>query len=77
MTVHLVNLSNPMMMKGPLREFLPLPPQQVTIRLPEGQKSRTVKLLASGQTPRVQQTNGQIRLTIPSILDHEVVCIDF
>src|SRR5215470_10538476 len=27
MTVHLVNLSNAMMMKGPIREFLPLPPQ--------------------------------------------------
>jgi Hypothetical glycosyl hydrolase 6/Beta-galactosidase trimerisation domain len=76
MTVHLVNLSNPMMMKGPLREFLPVPPQQVSIRLPEGKKSRGVKLLASGQTPRVQQTGGVIRLTIPSIVDHEVVAID-
>jgi hypothetical protein len=76
MTLHLVNLTNPMMMKGPVREFLPLPPQQVTIRLPEGRKSRGVKLLASGQTPRVQQTAGQIRLTIPSIMDHEVVAID-
>jgi hypothetical protein len=36
-----------------------------------------VKLLASGQTPRVQQTAGQVRLTIPSIVDHEVVAIDF
>jgi hypothetical protein len=77
MTVHLVNLTNPMMMKGPLREFLPLPPQQVTIRLPQGQKGRAVRLLATGQTPRVQQNSGQIRLTIPSILDHEVVAIDF
>ena len=75
-TVHLVNLTNPMMMKGPLREFLPLPAQQVTIRLPEGQKSRGIKLLVSGQTPRAQQAAGQIHLTIPSILDHEVVAID-
>ncbi len=43
MTVHPVNLSNPMMMKGPLREFLPLPPQQVTVRLPEGKTGRAVK----------------------------------
>jgi len=76
MTVHLVNLTNPMMMKGPLREFLPLPPQQVTIRLPEGRKGRAVKLLASGQTPHVQQTVGQIRLTVPAIVDHEVIAID-
>jgi hypothetical protein len=74
--VHLVNLTNPMMMKGPLREFLPLPAQQVTIRLPEGQKSRGIKLLVSGQTPRAQQSAGQIHLTVPAILDHEVVAID-
>jgi hypothetical protein len=49
----------------------------VTIRLPEGQKGRAVKLLASGQTPRVQETAGQIRLTVPAIVDHEVVAIDF
>jgi hypothetical protein len=77
MTVHLVNLTNPMMMKGPLREFLPLAAQRVSIRLPEGRKSRGVKLLVSGQTPHTQQANGQIHLTVPSILDHEVVAIDF
>ena len=76
MTLHLVNLSNPMMMKGPVREFLPLPAQQVAIRLPEGRKNRGVKLLVSGQTPRVQESNGVVRLTIPSILDHEVVAIE-
>ena len=44
MTVHLVNLTNPMMMKGPFREFLPLPPQQVSIRLPDGKKARQVSV---------------------------------
>jgi hypothetical protein len=77
MTVHLVNLTNPMMMKGPIREFIPTPPQQVTIRLPEGQRARKVQLLVSGQSPRVREANGSISLTIPSILDHEVVAVDF
>ena len=36
MTVHLVNLTNPMMMKGPLRETIPVGPLTVRIRLPEG-----------------------------------------
>jgi hypothetical protein len=66
-----------MMMKGPLREFLPLPAQQVTVRLPEGKTCRAVKLLASAQTPRVQLGTAQVRLTVPAILDHEVVAIDF
>ena len=76
MTVHLVNLTNPMMMKGPLREFLPTPPQNVSVRLPEGAKAKKVQLLASGQTPRVQESNGTVSLTIPSIVDHEVIAID-
>jgi hypothetical protein len=77
MTVHLVNLTNPMMMKGPIREFVPTPPQQVTLRLPEGQRARKVQLLASGQSPRVRETNGSLSLVVPSILDHEVVAVDF
>jgi hypothetical protein len=76
MTVHLVNLTNPMMMKGPLREFLPTPPQKVSIRLAAGTKVKKVQLLVSGVTPRVEEANGGISLTIPSILDHEVIAIE-
>ncbi len=73
-TVHLVNLTNPMMMKGPIREFIPTPPQKVAIRLPG--KAKKVQLLVGSQTPRVQESNGILTLTIPSILDHEVVAVD-
>jgi len=76
MTVHLVNLSNPMTMKGPLREFIPAPAQQVSYRLPEGRRARRVQLLVSGSAPRVREANGTLSLTIPSILDHEVVAVD-
>jgi hypothetical protein len=75
-TVHLVNLTNPMMMKGPIREFVPSPPQKVAIRIPGGAKPRKTQLLVSGQAPRVQEANGVVTLTVPSILDHEVVAID-
>ena len=77
LTVHLVNLTNPMMMKGPIREFVPVPPQKVTVRIPDGRRARRVQLLVSGRTPAVREANGRITLTIPSILDHEVVAIDF
>ncbi|MCX6629099.1 MAG: beta-galactosidase trimerization domain-containing protein [Candidatus Solibacter sp.] len=76
MTVHMVNLTNPMMMKGPVREFLPTPPQKVGIRMLAGTKVKKVQLLVSGVPPRVQESNGTISLTIPSILDHEVIAID-
>ena len=75
-TVHLVNLTNSMMMKGPIREFIPTPAQQVGVRLPEGKKARKVQLLVSGRAVQVREGNGRVSLTIPSILDHEVVAID-
>jgi Hypothetical glycosyl hydrolase 6/Beta-galactosidase trimerisation domain len=76
MTVHLVNLTNPMMMKGPIREFLPAPPQKATIRVPPGHKARKVQLLVSGVEPQVTEANGTVTLSVPSILDHEVIAID-
>jgi len=74
-TVHLVNLTNPMMMKGPVREFIPSPPQKVSVRL-NGRKAKKVHLLVSGHQPHVQESNGAITLTVPSVLDHEVIAID-
>ena len=77
MTVHLVNLTNPMMMKGPLRELIPSGPQKVRISLPAGVRPQTVRLLAANQTPRVERTPGYLTVIVPSILDHEIVAIDF
>ena len=39
-TAHLVNLTNPMMMKGPVREILPVGPQKVRLKLPGGATAR-------------------------------------
>jgi len=76
MTVHLVNLTNPMMMKGPFRELIPIGEQQVRIRLPEGKTARRVRLLSNGSTPAVQSASGSITVMVPSVLDHEIVAVD-
>ncbi len=76
MTVHLVNLTNPMLMKGPYRELIPSPPQRVRVKLPPGARPRNVQLLAAGQTPPNRVTNGWVELTVPSVLDHEIIAID-
>jgi len=77
LTVHLVNLTNPMMMKGPLRELLPLPEQRVRIKQPEGTKPVKVHLLVGETAPRVEHAPGYVDVTVPLILDHEVVAVDF
>lgn len=68
--------NGPLMMKGPIREFVPTPPRSVSIRPPNGRKARKVRLLVSGQAPRVQEASGSVSLTIPPILNREVVAID-
>jgi hypothetical protein len=75
-TVHLVNLTNAMMMKGPARELIPIGPQQVTVRLPEGVRAKSVRLLRGGQAVPPRESGGLLSLTVPSVLDHEVVAID-
>ncbi|HUR17047.1 MAG TPA: beta-galactosidase trimerization domain-containing protein, partial [Candidatus Limnocylindrales bacterium] len=76
LTVHLVNLTNPMMMKGPLREVLPIGPLTVRIQLPAGLRARKVHLLTAGIEPRVQSAGTSIVVTVPSVEVHEVVAID-
>lgn len=76
MTVHLVNLTNPMMMKGPFREFIPVGEQRVRLRLPAGKKASKVQLLVSGREPDFRETGGYLEVLVPSILVHEVVAID-
>ena len=76
MTVHLVNLTNPMMMNGPFRELIPITEQQVKVRLPDGKKPKRVQLLNGQESPEFEASDGYISLSVPSILDHEVVAID-
>jgi hypothetical protein len=77
MTVHLVNLTNPMMMKGPLREVIPTPAQQVSILIPEGRRVTKVRLLVAGGPAHYRQDRASIHLGVPSIGVHEVVALDF
>ena len=46
------------------------------VRLPEGTRAKKVQLLVSGRAPRVVESAGRLALTVPSILDHEVIAVD-
>lgn len=74
---HLVNLTNPMMMKGPVRELVPSPPQKVRVRIPKGQTVKDVKLLVNPLVPRSSVTNGVVEVDVPPFELNEVVAIDW
>jgi hypothetical protein len=76
LTVHLVNLTNPMMMKGPFRELIPVGEQRVTVQLPAGAKARKVQLLVAGRELPVAQDGPRLSVTVPSVRDLEVVAVD-
>ena len=75
MTVHLVNLTNPMMMKGPFRELLPVS-EQVSIKVPQGVKPEEVHLLVSGKKVTPRLLDNKVLITVPQITDHEIIGID-
>ena len=77
MTVHLVNLTNPMMMKGPLREIDPGRPRARAHPARPARGRAEVQLLTARTTPRVDDDNGTLVVTVPSIDVHEVIAIDF
>jgi hypothetical protein len=76
MTVHLVNLTNPMMLKGPLREVFPIGPLRLRVRMPGGLEPRAVRLLTDGATLPIDQSGNVLSLTVPTVGIHEVVAID-
>ena len=76
MTIHLVNLTNPMMMKGPFRELIPVD-ADIIIRIPVNSEVKGVKLLVRDESPQFITKAGQIILSVPQITDHEIVALDF
>ena len=75
LTLHLVNLTNPMMMKGPFRELIPVD-AEVQISLPSNIKVKNMKLLLRGEAISHKIEGGTISISIPKIEDHEIVGID-
>jgi len=76
MSVHLVNMTNPMMMKGPFRELIPVD-AEVSIKVPEKVKVTGVHLPMREKDPQYTFNNGRIALKVTQISDHEIIGIDF
>jgi hypothetical protein len=75
-TIHLVNLTNPMAMKGPYRDFFPVGPHTVRLRLPGDVQAKRARLLAADRDIAIERSGGTLNVAVPSILDHEVVAIE-
>jgi hypothetical protein len=76
LAAHIVNMNNPMMMKGPYRELMPAGPYTVSLVVPPGAKVGAVKLLESGIVAKTSRQGDRLVVEVPSITLHEVVAVD-
>ncbi len=77
MTLHIVNLTNPMMMKGPVREIIPVAGQRISLRIPAGKRVSRARLLVAARDVPYRTERDTIFLETPPIGLHEVVAVDF
>jgi hypothetical protein len=58
-------------------EFLPIAQIPVRVRIPEGRTARSATLLRSGLSLPFSARDGWLELTVPHVLIHEAVRVDF
>lgn len=75
LAVVLNNLSNPMMMKGPIREVYPAGRQEVSIAIPSGKSFGGAELLVAGGEAPASVADGRVTVVVPSISTIEVVYV--
>ncbi|MFC5830318.1 family 10 glycosylhydrolase [Nonomuraea insulae] len=71
--VTVVNLTNPMAMRGAIRETLPLPPQTVSVALPPGKKGATARLLVAETDVPATVRDGRVEVDLKDVGLIEVV----
>jgi hypothetical protein len=75
-TIHLVNLTNPMAMKGPYRTFFPVGPHTIRLTLPSDLNPIHARLLVAETDVDFSRSGSVLTVRVPSILDHEVVALE-
>ena len=69
----IVNLTNPMMMKGPVREVFPIGTQRVSVAVPEDKQALRARLLVRDEEARLTVSGGRAVIEVPGVDLLEVV----
>lgn len=77
LAVAMVNLSNPMMMKGPVREVYPVGRQTVSIAIPPGRRVASARLLVAQAAAEAQTSGDRVDVAVPGIDLLEVVHVSW
>jgi hypothetical protein len=71
------NLTNPMMMKGPIREVFPIGPVTLSIAIPAGRSVDQVRLGSSGESLRHQSGDGRVTVTLAELATLDAIQVDW
>lgn len=75
LVLHLVNLTNPGAWRSPVHELIPAGPFTVRVRLPEGLRAHSARLLVAGVECALARRGPMAHFQIERILGHEVAVI--
>jgi hypothetical protein len=73
--LHLLNYTNPNMLRGWFTGTYPVGPQKVRAELPEEIRSDHVELLRAGIRVPVKRAGRAVEFTVPAVNDYEVAVI--
>jgi type 1 glutamine amidotransferase len=76
LTAHMVNLTNPMTMKGPVRELIPSQPQKIRVRIPAGKRVKSARFLVSTAPVKYRVAGGVIEADVPPFELNEALAVD-
>ncbi len=73
--IHILNYTNPNMLRASVREFYPIGPLEVSFTPPAGATVRQTRALKAGTDLPFRMESGKIRLVLPSVESYEVIAL--
>ncbi|PYT17678.1 MAG: hypothetical protein DMG59_06665 [Acidobacteria bacterium] len=73
--LHMLNYTNPNMLRGWFRETFPIGEQHVRMELRDGTRVAKVQTLRAGATLRHTETRGSIEFVVPRVEDYEIAAV--
>jgi hypothetical protein len=74
--LHLVNLTNAGTWRAPVDELIPIGPLDVKVRVRDGIRPRSARLLVAGREAGLTADGDWMATRLASVLDHEVVVLE-
>ena len=74
--LHLLNYTNPNMLRGWFTETYPVGAQRVRVELPEVVKGERVELLRAGTSVELKRAGQFVEFTVPVVRDYEVAVVE-